>query len=69
MKQTYMSVNLLGLFLVYGIKHIFPSYNNHDEKLRKIGRLLVEMANQGLLRKSESGKQWFITEKGEEDFK
>ena len=30
---------------------------------------LVNMANQGLLRKSESGKQWFITEKGEEEFK
>lgn len=52
-----------------GLQHIFPSSKNHDEKLRKIGRLLVDMANQGLLRKSESGKQWFITERGEEEFK
>ncbi|WP_448827005.1 hypothetical protein [Capnocytophaga bilenii] len=43
--------------------------NTYDEKLRKIGRLLVNMANQGFLRKSESGKQWFITEKGEDEFK
>ena len=51
------------------LQHIFPSSNTYDEKLRKIGRLLVNMANQGLLRKSESGKQWFITDKGEDEFK
>lgn len=51
-----------------GLQHVFPSGNTHDEKLRKIGRLLVNMADDGLLKKSESGKQWYITDKGEQEF-
>ncbi len=52
-----------------GLQHIYPSTSTHDEKLRKIGRLLVNMAQKGLLRKSGSGKQWFITGEGERDLR
>lgn len=49
------------------LQHVLPSGSSHDEKLRKIGRLLVKMANEGFIRKSENGKQWHITEKGENE--
>lgn len=49
------------------LQHVLPSGSKHDEKLRKIGRLLVKMAEEGLIMKSENGKQWHITEKGEKE--
>ena len=38
------------------------------EKLRKIGNLLRKLAKEGLIQKSNSGKLWLITEKGEQEF-
>lgn len=46
------------------LQYALPASSSHDEKLRKIGRLLVKMAEEGLLTKSESGKLWLITDKG-----
>ena len=45
----------------------FPTNNTRDEKLRKIGRLLVNMAKDELIVKSPNGKKWQITEKGEKE--
>lgn len=45
-------------------QHALPASSTHDEKLRKVGRLLGKMAEEGFIVKSESGKQWIITEKG-----
>ena len=50
------------------LQHVFPANNSHDEKLRRIGRLLINMAKDGLLTKSPNGKKWIITQKGEEKF-
>lgn len=47
------------------LHHVLPASNTHDEKLRKIGRILVNMAENDLLKKSPNGKKWMITEKGE----
>lgn len=38
------------------LQHVFPANNSHDEKLRRIGRLLINMAKDGLLTKSPNGK-------------
>ena len=46
------------------LQHALPASSTHDEKLRKVGRLLGKMAEEGFIVKSESGKQWIITEKG-----
>ena len=35
-----------------GLEHVFPSSNTHDEKLRKIGRILVRMTQDGLIVKT-----------------
>ena len=48
-----------------GLQHVFPSNLTHDEKLRKIGRLLGIMSKEGLISKPSTGKRWNITEKGE----
>ena len=48
-----------------GLQHVFPSNLTHDEKIRKIGRLLGIMAKDGLISKPSTGKKWNITEKGE----
>ena len=45
----------------------FPANNTREEKLRKIGRLLVNMAKDELIVKSSNGKKWKITEKGEKE--
>lgn len=45
----------------------FPTNNTREEKLRKIGRLLVNMAKDELIVKSPNGKKWKITEKGEKE--
>lgn len=50
-----------------GLQHVFPANNTRDEKLRKIGRLLVNMAKDELIVKSSNGKKWLITEKGEKE--
>ncbi len=50
------------------LQHVFPANNSHDEKLRRIGRLLINMAKDGLLIKSPNGKKWIISQKGEEEF-
>ena len=50
-----------------GLQHVFSAANTYNEKLRKIGRLLVKMSDVGLLIKSESGKQWHITNKGKQE--
>ena len=49
------------------LQHLFPANNTRDEKLRKIGRLLVNMAKDELIVKSTNGKKWKITEKGEKE--
>ena len=49
------------------LQYVLPSGSNYDEKLRKIGRLLVKMSEEGFIKKSENGKQWYITEKGEKE--
>lgn len=49
------------------LQHVFPANNTRDEKLRKIGRLLVNMAKDELIVKSSNGKKWKITEKGEKE--
>lgn len=46
---------------------IFPSSLTQDEKLRKIGNLLRKIAKEGFITKTISGKQWIITEKGEQE--
>ena len=46
------------------LQHALPASSTHDEKLRKVGRLLGKMVEEGFIVKSESGKQWIITEKG-----
>lgn len=51
-----------------GLQHVFSAANTYNEKLRKIGRLLVKMSDVGLLIKSDSGKQWHITNKGKQEF-
>ena len=51
-----------------GLQHVFPTNLTHDEKLRKIGNLLRKLAKEGLIQKSNSGKLWLITEKGEQEF-
>lgn len=48
------------------LQNSLPAGTN-ESKIRYIGRLLVNMASNGQLRKSDSGKLWFITEKGEND--
>ena len=50
-----------------GLQHVFPANNTRNEKLRKIGRLLVNMAKDELIVKSSNGKKWLITEKGEKE--
>ena len=50
-----------------GLQHVFPSNLTHDEKLRKIGNLLRKIAKEGFITKTISGKQWIITEKGEQE--
>ena len=49
------------------LQHVLPANSNYDEKLRKIGRLLVKMFAEGLIEKSENGKRWHITEKGKSE--
>ena len=49
------------------LQHVFPANNTRDEKLRKIGRLLVNMAKDKLIVKSSNGKKWLITEIGEKE--
>ena len=49
------------------LQHVFPANNTREEKLRKIGRLLVNMAKDELIVKSSNGKKWKITEKGEKE--
>ena len=50
-----------------GLQHVFPSNLTQDEKLRKIGNLLRKIAKEGFITKTISGKQWIITEKGEQE--
>ena len=50
-----------------GLQHVFPSSLTCDEKLRKIGRLLGTMAKENLIFKTDKGKKWNITEKGESE--
>ena len=50
-----------------GLQHVFPSSLTQDEKLRKIGNLLRRIAKEGFITKTISGKQWIITEKGEQE--
>lgn len=50
-----------------GLQHVFPSSLTQDEKLRKIGNLLRKIAKEGFITKTVSGKQWIITEKGEQE--
>ena len=50
-----------------GLQHVFPSSLTQDEKLRKIGNLLRKIAKEGFIIKTISGKQWIITEKGEQE--
>ena len=50
-----------------GLQHVFPSSLTQDEKLRKIGILLRKIAKEGFITKTISGKQWIITEKGEQE--
>lgn len=50
-----------------GLQHVFPSSLTQDEKLRKIGNLLRKIAKEGFITKTISGKQWIITEKGEQE--
>jgi len=47
-----------------GLQHVFPANNTRNEKLRKIGRLLVNMAKDELIVKSSNGKKWLITVSG-----
>lgn len=49
------------------IQHALPSGSSRDEKLRYIGHLLVKMAKDGLIKKSENGKQWYITGEGKNE--
>lgn len=49
------------------LQHLLPANSSYDEKLRKIGRLLVKMFEEGLIEKSENGKRWHITEKGDKE--
>lgn len=49
------------------LQHVLPLGSSEDEKLRKIGRLLVELAENGLICKSKNGKQWCITQKGKSE--
>ena len=49
------------------LQHVFPTNNTREEKLRKIGRLLVNMAKDELIVKLSNGKNWKITEKGEKE--
>ena len=48
-----------------GLQHVFPASYTHEEKLRKIGRILGIMAKDNLIGKPSKGKKWYITEKGE----
>ena len=50
-----------------GLQHVFPSSLTQNEKLRKIGNLLRKIAKEGFITKTISGKQWIITEKGEQE--
>jgi len=50
------------------LQHSLPNASD-ESKLRYIGRLLVKMADAGQLARSDSGKLWKITEKGENDLK
>lgn len=38
-----------------------------ESKLRYIGKILVRMAGDGLIKKDISGKRWIVTPKGEND--
>ena len=50
-----------------GLQHVFPASYTHEEKLRKIGRILGIMSKDGLIGKPSKGKKWYITEKGESE--
>ena len=50
-----------------GRQHVLPASYTHEEKLRKIGRILGIMAKEGLIGKP--GKKWNITEKGESELR
>ena len=45
----------------------FYMVTTKNEKLRKIGNLLRKIAKEGFITKTISGKQWIITEKGEQE--
>ena len=49
------------------LHHVFPASISREEKLRKIGRILVNMAKKDLIKKSANGKKWLITDKGEQE--
>lgn len=49
------------------LQHILPSNLNREEKLRKIGRLLIKLADDELITKGQNGKDWLITDKGEQE--
>lgn len=48
------------------LQHSLPA-GDKDSKARYIGKLLVKMAEKGQIKKTETGKRWQITEKGEND--
>jgi len=52
-----------------GLQHVLPSSYTNEEKLRRIGNLLRKIAKEGFIEKSASGKQWTITESGEQELK
>lgn len=46
------------------IENALPAREDRASKLRITGRVLVGLAEKGLLRRDEKGKRWFVTEAG-----
>jgi ATP-dependent DNA helicase RecG len=49
------------------VENALPGTKSPKEKLRYLGRILVKMADEGILR--PNGRVWYITEKGESEIR
>ena len=49
------------------VENALPGTKGHKEKLRYLGRILVKMSDEGLLR--TDNRNWYITEKGESEIR
>ncbi len=49
------------------LENSLPNTKNHNAKLVYLGRILVKMSEEGLLK--PIGRTWYITDEGSKDFR